>query len=139
MNNYCFIVKFHTTKYREALSYSFLNLFHITFYMKKIKIDYSMFPVEKISEDEKNVNYKSMVSNDTFISLYKKKNHIEKINKTKLSFSYITVLTTEENDMAKNEIEMLPIIEKRIRSKIPFRFLYKKKLRDRLQRIIVSS
>lgn len=139
MNNYCFTVNFHKTNYKETITYSLLNLFHISFYVKKIKIDYSMFPVKVVDEDKNYISFKSMVSTDSPFTLKKNSKCVEGISKTKSSFVYMTVLSTENDDMVKNEIEMLPILEKRIRSKIPFRFLYKKKLRDRLKRVINSA
>jgi len=133
------VVTFHPTKYKELIEYSLFNFFHISFYVKKIKIDYSMFPVKVVDEDKKCTSFKSLVSTDKPFTLKKNGKYIEGVSKNKSSFVYMIVLSTEKDDMAKNEIEMLSILEKRIRLKIPFRFLYKKKLRDRLKRIINSS
>jgi len=114
------VVTFHPTKYKEL-------------------IEYSLFTVKVVDEDKKCTSFKSLVSTDKPFTLKKNGKYIEGVSKNKSSFVYMIVLSTEKDDMAKNEIEMLPILEKRIRLKIPFRFLYKKKLRDRLKRIINSS
>ena len=138
MNNCLLSVCFHSVNERDKVEYSLFNFFHIIFYVKKIKIDYSMFPVKQIYENKKNISFCSEVSQEKF-TFKKKGKYIEDFKKTKTSLSYSIVLKTEKENMEKNEIEMLPILEKRIRAKIPFRFLYKKKLRDRIKRIINPS
>lgn len=120
------------------------NYYCITFDMRyhrevdKIKIDYACFPVSKVGEAMGLATFKSSVAKDTFLSDFKIEKKIEGFvkffkKKDQIHFSFAIDGYGNLDDVAKAN---LPIIEKYIRSKIPFRLRYKKALKERIQRIL---
>lgn len=138
MNNYCFRILIHNTNEQEKIEYSYFSFFHVFFYVKKTKIDYAMFPVKMVDEDEKYVSFKSKLSNDFVGSFKKRKNFLERIEKKNGKILYDLIFETEEDDFSKIEKQILPIFEKKILKKIPFKFIYKKKLKSRFKTISQS-
>lgn len=135
MNNYCITSLIYNINETEKNELSFFNLFHILFYVKKIKIDYAMFPVEEVDEDENYISFKSKLSNDFVGSFKKHKKNLERIEKKNGKISYSLIIETEDDDFSKIEKQFLPVFEKKFLRKIPFKIFYKRKLKLRFKTI----
>jgi hypothetical protein len=99
--------------------------------VKKLKIDYGLVPAKF-----ENGIWKSEVSNEIFEHLKKKKVGYIRFFKKKDQVYCQIIAENLDDDMLIAERKLLEISEKYIRSKIPFRFEYKKYLRKRIQRIL---
>ena len=113
--------------------------FHKDTNTKKLKIDYALFPVDlvKADRDKKTYEFHSKVSDEEAFTLPMKK--CEFCHKKKDFVSYTTVIKTELSSLEDTETTYIPEIERRVKKKIPLRFRYKKKLKERLARIIDPS
>ena len=119
-NYYCFTVSFH----KDAAT-------------RKLKIDYALYPVDMVEQDGKDFGFRSKVSDEEPFILRKHKDHWEKFKKHKDVVSCAIVYEAQIlNDLEKVERCYIPELEKRIRQKIPLRFKYKRKLKERLARVI---
>ena len=114
-----------------------MNNYLLTFDMyisksnNKLKIDYSFIPVEKIGND-----FKSLVSENYTYTDFKKKNNFyvkrfKKKDRVKIAYAFSTELDFEEA-----ERKFIIVAMKKTFWYIPFRFSYKKKLKERVARIL---
>ena len=97
----------------------------------KLKIDYGLVPVKS-----ENGKWKSEVSNEIFEGLKQKKFGYVKFFKNKNQVYCQIIAEGLGSDMADSEESLLLLAEHYIRTKIPFRFKYKKVLRERIKRIL---
>ena len=87
----------------------------------KIKVHYSMIPVEKLK-----VGYKSLVS-DEFV--------FETFVKTRKKVTLVKIYQSDEG-FVLSEKKLIKKAAKYLAWRIPFRFKYKKALRKRVERIL---
>lgn len=115
------------------MSRNYCMTFNICYHanVDKIKIDYGLVPVSF-----ENGKWKSEVSNEVFDELKKKRFGYVRFFKKKDQVYCQIIVKDFDDDMLEAERKLLKISEKYIRSKIPFRFEYKKLLRERIKRIL---
>lgn len=118
-----------------------MNSFYLTFvvrYVKdvdKVKIDYGLLPVRPTS---KGGEYVSDVSPEKYDN-FKKNKQLDcwfRFSKTKDVVNFSGVFQFETDDLLEVEKMLLPKVGDFIKSKIPFRFRFKKKIDERISRIL---
>ena len=102
--------------------------------IKKLKVDYGLVPCEF-----KDGNWKSSVSNEIFTETKKTKLGYLRFFKKKDQVFYQLIVENQDDDLEKNEPKLLDLARRDLKWKIPFRFNYKKKLDERILRIINPS
>lgn len=115
---------------------SYCITFNINYHraIKKLKVDYGL-----VSCEFKDGVWKSSVSNETFTNLKKTKLGYLRFFKKKDQVFYQLIVENQDSDFEKVESKILNLARKDLKWKIPFRFNYKKKLDERVLRIINPS
>lgn len=123
------------------MSRKYCMTFNICYHtnIEKIKIDYGFVPakfennhwISEVSNeilDKFEASLKPKKIKDDLIFFFKKKNQV-----------YFRIITSGFDDMEKAEFPLLKKSVKLIKSKIPFRFNYKKELSKRFKRILNNN
>lgn len=97
----------------------------------KIKVNYGIIPVRKIVTDNEEF-YKSDNNGQEYRNFKKYKNNLIKFSKEK-EVVLFEMIYSSEDEFIKAEKNVLLIASKIIKSKIPFRFKFKKKLKERVK------
>ncbi len=97
----------------------------------KIKVNYGIIPVRKIITDNEEF-YKSDNNGQEYRNFKKYKNNLIKFSKEK-EVVLFEMIYSSEDEFIKAEKNVLLIASKIIKSKIPFRFKFKKKLKERVK------
>lgn len=97
----------------------------------KIKVNYGIIPVRKIVTDNEEF-YKSDNNGQEYRNFKKYKNNLIKFSKEK-EVVLFEMIYSSEDEFIKAEKNVLLIANKIIKSKIPFRFKFKKKLKERVK------
>ena len=102
--------------------------------MKKLKVDYGLVPV-----DLRSGRWKSEVSNETFVSMKKTRVGYLRFFKKRDQVFYQLIPFQEYDNFEAAEPLIIKLARDDLVKRIPFRFRYKKKLDERIQRILGSK
>lgn len=115
------------------------NRYCITFNImdtgEKIKIDYGCVPIEDLKLNNGVYICKSSVSNEIFTFVEKRFGYIYFLKKEN-QVVFQCVFKSFYDDLSCFEAECIPFCIKYICKKIPFRFKYKKALKERAKKIL---
>lgn len=117
------------------------NRYCITFNImdtnEKIKIDYGCVQVEEqcLKVNMNMFTFKSSISNEIFTLKKKQFGYVNFIKKEK-QIVFQCVFKSFSDDLCLFEAEYIPFCVKYICRKIPFRFSYKKALKERAKKIL---
>lgn len=102
--------------------------------MNKLKVDYGLVPVELYRG-----GWKSQVSNETFTDMKATRIGFLRFFKKRDQVFYQLIPIQEYDNFEAAEPLIIKLARNDLVKRIPFRFNYKKKLDERIQRILCSK